>query len=177
MNLNALASLTPFTDLAPIVRKIFQDFSTANSETIFHLQIFEITIILDINDFFNLKGDESMAQYVDGIVIPVPKKNMKAYTKMAKASAKAWKKCGALKYVESVADDVAKGKVTSFPRSVKLKGGETVVFIYAVYKSRAHRDRVMAKVMKDKKLMAMWEEMPFDGMRMIWGGFKTMVSM
>lgn len=117
-----------------------------------------------------------MARYVDSFIIPVPKKNMKAYEKMAKLSAKAWIKCGALEYVETVGDDVAKGKITSFPRSVKLKGGEAVVFAYAVYKSRAHRDRVVAKVMKDETLMKMWEDMPFDGMRMIWGGFKSIVT-
>lgn len=117
-----------------------------------------------------------MGRYVDGFIVPVPKKNLKAYRRMAEASAKTWKKCGALQYVETVADDVAKGKITSFPRSVKLKGGETVIFSYAVYKSRAHRDRVMKKVMKDKKLMEMWENMPFDGMRMIWGGFKSIVT-
>jgi uncharacterized protein YbaA (DUF1428 family) len=117
-----------------------------------------------------------MARYVDGFVIPVPKKNLKAYQKMAEKAAKVWKKHGALEYVETVADDVAKGKVTSFPRSVKLKGGETVIFSYVVYKSRTHRDSVMKKVMEDKDLMAEWEKMPFDGMRMIWGGFKTIVS-
>ncbi len=117
-----------------------------------------------------------MSRYVDGFIIPVPKKNLKAYLRMAKTSAKAWKKYGALEYVETVADDVSKGKTTSFPRSVKLKGGETVIFAYAVYKSRAHRNSVMKKVMKDKKVVAMWENMPFDGMRMIWGGFKSIVS-
>ena len=117
-----------------------------------------------------------MARYVDGFVIPLPKKNLKAYQSMAKLSAKTWIKCGALEYVETVADDVSKGKITSFPRSVKLKGGEAVIFGYAVYKSRAHRDRVMAKVMKDETLMKKWNEMPFDGMRMIWGGFKTIVT-
>lgn len=117
-----------------------------------------------------------MAHYVDGFVIPLPKKNLKAYQSMAKLSAKTWKKCGALQYVETIGDDVAKGKITSFPRGVKLKSGEVVVFGYAVYKSRAHRDRVMAKVMKDEKLMKLWETMPFDGMRMIWGGFKSIVS-
>jgi uncharacterized protein YbaA (DUF1428 family) len=95
---------------------------------------------------------------------------------MAKASAKAWKKAGALEYVECQADDVPKGKITSFQKSVKLKGSETVIFSYAVYKSRAHRDRVMAKVMKDQDLMKMWDKMPFDGMRMIFGGFKSIVS-
>lgn len=117
-----------------------------------------------------------MARYVDGFVIPVPKKNLKAYRSMAKKCAKAWIKYGALEYVENVADDVSKGKITSFPRSVKLKSGETVIFSYAVYKSRAHRDRVMAKVMKDEEMTKVWDKMPFDGMRMIWGGFKTIVS-
>ncbi len=117
-----------------------------------------------------------MARYIDGFIIPVPKKNLKTYQSMAKKAAKVWIKCGALEYTETQADDVAKGKITSFPRSVKLKAGETVIFSYAVYKSRAHRDQVMAKVMKDESLMKLWENMPFDGMRMIWGGFKTIVS-
>ena len=117
-----------------------------------------------------------MAKYVDGFIIPVPKKNLKAYQAMAKIAAKVWIKCGALEYVESLADDVSKGKITSFPRSVKLKSGEVVVLGYAVYKSRAHRDRVMKKVMQDESLMKLWGTMPFDGMRMIWGGFKTIVS-
>jgi uncharacterized protein YbaA (DUF1428 family) len=109
-------------------------------------------------------------------VIPVPKKNIKAYRAMAQKSAKVWVKCGAVEYVESLSEDVAKGKVTSFPRSVKLKAGETVVFGYAVYKSRAHRDRVMAKVMADESLKKLWENMPFDGMRMIFGGFETIAN-
>ncbi len=117
-----------------------------------------------------------MANYVDGFIIPVPKKNLKLYEKMAKASAKAWVKHGALEYVESVADDVTKGKVTSFPRSVKSKSSETIIFAYAVYKSRKHRDQVMAKVMKDETVLKLWENMPFDGMRMIWGGFKTIAK-
>ena len=117
-----------------------------------------------------------MARYVDGFVIPVPKKNMKAYKAMAKTAAKVWMKHGALEYVECVADDVKKGKITSFPRSVKLKGGETVIFSYVVYKSRAHRNSVMAKVMKDESLMCAWDKMPFDGMRMIWGGFKAFIE-
>jgi uncharacterized protein YbaA (DUF1428 family) len=117
-----------------------------------------------------------MARYVDGFVIPVPKKNLIAYRKFAKLAAKAWIKHGALEYVESLADDVPKGKITSFPRSVKLKSTEVVIFSYAVYKSKAHRNSVMAKVMKDESVMKMWESMPFDGMRMIWGGFKTIVA-
>jgi uncharacterized protein YbaA (DUF1428 family) len=117
-----------------------------------------------------------MARYVDAFLIPVPKKNLKSYTGMAKKSAKIWKKYGAIEYIETVADDVAKGKITSFPRSVKLKVSEVVVLAYVVYKSRAHRDSVMAKVMKDKAIIEMWENMQFDGMRMIWGGFKTIAS-
>jgi uncharacterized protein YbaA (DUF1428 family) len=117
-----------------------------------------------------------MARYVDCFIIPVPKKNLNAYKKMAKISAKAWKKAGAVEYIETFADDVAKGKITSFPRSVKLKAGEKLVLGYAFYKSRAHRDKVMAKVHKDENLMKQWEQMPFDGMRMIWGGFKSFVS-
>lgn len=117
-----------------------------------------------------------MARYVDGFIIPVPKKNLKAYRAMAKKSAQAWIKHGALEYVESLADDVSKGKITSFPRSVKLKSSEVVIFSYAVYKSRAHRDRVMEKVMNDPSIMRLWNDMPFDGMRMIWGGFKSIVA-
>lgn len=117
-----------------------------------------------------------MAHYYDCFVIPVPKKNLKAYRKMAKLSAKVWIKYGALEYVETLSDDVSKGKITSFPRSVKLKAGEQVVVGYATYKSRAHRDQVMAKVMKDESLTKIWDNMPFDGMRMIWGGFKSFVS-
>lgn len=117
-----------------------------------------------------------MARYIDCFIIPVPKKNLKTYRGMAKAAAKAWIKAGALEYVETLADDTTKGKITSFPRSVKLKAGETLVLGYAVYKSRAHRDRVMAKVHKDESLMKFWDNMPFDGMRMIWGGFKGFIS-
>jgi uncharacterized protein YbaA (DUF1428 family) len=116
--------------------------------------------------------------YVDGFVVPVPKKKMKAYLAIAKKAGKVWKDHGAVDYVECIADDVKVGKWTSFPRSVKLKKGETVVFSYIVYKSRKHRDTVMAKVMKDKRLEAMMDPkgMPFDGKRMIYGGFKTAVT-
>jgi uncharacterized protein YbaA (DUF1428 family) len=119
-----------------------------------------------------------MKKYVDGFVVPVPKKNLKAYRRMASICGKVWREHGALEYIECVADDVKKGKVTSFPQSVKLKAGETVVFSWIVYKSRAHRDRVMGKAMNDPRLAKMMsgEEMPFDGMRMIWGGFKSLVS-
>ena len=118
-------------------------------------------------------------KYVDGFVVPVPKKNLAAYRRMAQKAGKVWKEHGALEYVECVADDVKPGKHTSFPQSVKLKTGEVVVFSYIVYKSRAQRDRIMAKVMKDPRLAAMMDpkSMPFDGKRMFWGGFKTMVEM
>lgn len=117
--------------------------------------------------------------YVDGFVLPVPKKNMKKYLTMAKLAARVWKDHGALDYCEAIADDVKPGKWTSFPQSVKLKKNEVVVFSYILYKSRAHRDRVLKKVMSDPRLAKMMDpkKMPFDGKRMIWGGFKTAVSM
>jgi uncharacterized protein YbaA (DUF1428 family) len=116
--------------------------------------------------------------YVDGFVLPVPRKNLKAYRAMAKKASKVWRQHGAIEFIECVADDVKKGKWTSFPRSVKLKPGEVVVFSYIVYKSRAERDRCMAKVMKDPRLADMMDPkaMPFDGKRMIFGGFKTIVE-
>src|SRR5512139_1114828 len=115
--------------------------------------------------------------YVDGFVIPVPTKNLKVYRRIARKFGKVWKDHGALDHLECVAEDVKVGKWTSFPRSVKLKRGETVVFSYIVYKSRKHRDTVIAKVMKDKRLADMMDPkaMPFDGKRMIYGGFKTAV--
>ena len=119
-----------------------------------------------------------MARYVDGYVLPVPNKKLAAYRRMAQKAGKVWRDHGALEYIESVADDVKRGKWTSFPRSVKLKPNETVVFAFIVYKSRAQRDRVNAKVMKDPRLAKMVDGtiMPFDGKRMIYGGFKTMVE-
>ena len=116
--------------------------------------------------------------YVDGFVVPVPKKKLKAYLTMARKAAKVWRDHGALEVRECVADDVKVGKRTSFPRSVGLKPVETVVFSYIVYKSRPQRDKVMAKVMKDPRLAKMMnpEAMPFDGKRMIFGGFKVFVS-
>jgi uncharacterized protein YbaA (DUF1428 family) len=117
-------------------------------------------------------------RYVDGFVVPVPKKKLNAYRRMAKMAGKVWRDHGALEFCECVADDVKVGKRTSFPRSVKRKPGETVVFSWIVYKSRAHRDRVIAKVMKDKRLAKMMDPkaMPFDGKRMIYGGFKVLVE-
>ena len=116
--------------------------------------------------------------YVDGFVVPVPKKNLQTYRQMAKKAGKVWRDHGALEFREWVADDVKVGKWTSFPRSVKLGPRETVVFSWIVYKSRAHRDRVNAKVMKDPRLAKMMnpQAMPFDGKRMIYGGFKLLVG-
>ena len=116
--------------------------------------------------------------YVDGFVIPVPKKNLAAYRRMAKTAGKVWREFGAIDYKEFVADDVKVGKHTSFPQSVKLKPGETVVFSWIVYKSRAHRDRVNAKVMKDPRIASMMDlkTMPFDGKRLIFGGFKLLIE-
>lgn len=119
-----------------------------------------------------------MANYVDGFIVPVPKKKLKDYLKLANLAGKVWRKYGALEYIECVADDVKMGKVTSFPRSVKRKPSETVIFSYIVYKSRAHRDSVLKKVMKDPLMKNMDpKSMPFDGKRMIYGGFKTVVSL
>jgi len=116
--------------------------------------------------------------YVDGFILPVPVKNLRAYRRMAQLAGKVWREHGALDYREFIADDVKVGKWTSFPRSVKLKRGEIVVFSWIVYKSRDHRDRVNAKVMKDKRLAKMMDlkAMPFDGKRMIYGGFKILVE-
>jgi uncharacterized protein YbaA (DUF1428 family) len=115
--------------------------------------------------------------YVDGFVLPVPKKKVQAYKRLAQKAGKVWKEYGALEFRECVADDVKMGKFTSFPRSVKLKPSETVIFSWIVYKSRAHRDRVNAKVMKDKRIAGMdMKDMPFDPKRMIYGGFKVMVD-
>ena len=115
--------------------------------------------------------------YVDGFVVPVPKKKVQAYRRLAQKAGKIWKEYGALEFRECVADDVKKGKWTSFPRSVKLKPSETVFFSWIVYKSRKHRDQINAKVMKDKRLFeGMPKEMPFDMKRMAYGGFKTLVE-
>jgi len=119
-----------------------------------------------------------MARYVDGFVLPVQKRKIAAYRRMAQKAGKVWRDHGALEFRECVADDVKRGKRTSFPRSVKLKKGETVFFSYIVYKSRAHRDRVNARVMKDPRITGMGDvkDMPFDAKRMIYGGFKVLVD-
>ena len=115
--------------------------------------------------------------YVDGFIVPVPKKKLAAYRSLARKAGKIWREYGALEFKECVADDVKMGKWTSFPRSVKRKPNETVMFSYIVYKSRAHRDQVNAKVMKDKRFAGMdMKDMPFDAKRMIYGGFKVLVD-
>jgi uncharacterized protein YbaA (DUF1428 family) len=115
--------------------------------------------------------------YVDGFILPVPEANLEAYKRDAKKAGKAWMKYGALQYWESVADDVPEGKSTDFHRAVKKKEGETVVFAFAVYKNRKHRDEVMKKVMADPAMKMDPATMAFDGKRMFWGGFKTMIEL
>jgi uncharacterized protein YbaA (DUF1428 family) len=117
--------------------------------------------------------------YVDGFILPIPKKNLQAYRRIAQKAGKIWKEHGALGYMECVGDDVKPGKLTSFPQSVKLKPNETVVFSWIVFKSRAHRDRVNKKVMEDPRLTSMMDpkDMPFDSKRMVYGGFKPLVDL
>jgi uncharacterized protein YbaA (DUF1428 family) len=116
--------------------------------------------------------------YVDGFVLPVPRRKLAAYRRMAKFAGRIWMEFGALQYVECVADDVKPGKWTSFPQSVKLKKGEVVVFSYIVYRSRRQRDRIMKKIMVEPRFKKYMDpkNMPFDGKRMFWGGFQAMVE-
>lgn len=115
--------------------------------------------------------------YVDGFLVAVPKANLERYKKMAHAAGEVWKEYGALSFVETVADDVPHGEVTSFPRAVQAKDDETVIFAWIVYESRAARDEIMAKVMADPRLQDdEWKDV-FDGKRMIFGGFEVMVEM
>ena len=116
--------------------------------------------------------------YIDGFLIPVPKKNLPAYRRMARKAGKVWMEYGALQYMENVADDVKPGKWTSFPQSVKLKPDEVVIFSYIVFASRRSRDAVNKKVMADPRLADLDpKSMPFDGKRMFWGGFKPIVEL
>ena len=119
-----------------------------------------------------------MPNYVDGFVLPVPRKNMAAYLRMAKKASKIWKEYGALDNKECIGDDLNVKMGTSFPKGIKTKPGETVVFSYIVYKSKAHRDSVNAKIMKDPRIAEMCDpkDMPFDCNRMLYGGFKAMVE-
>jgi uncharacterized protein YbaA (DUF1428 family) len=120
-----------------------------------------------------------MAQYVDGFVVPVPRRNVTAYRSLSRKAGKIWLEHGALEYRECVADDVKPGKTTSFPQSVKLKASETVWFSWIVYKSRKHRDQVNSKVMSDPRIdrMMKMKKPPFDMKRMIYGGFRVMVDL
>ncbi len=119
-----------------------------------------------------------MGKYVDGFLVPVPKANLEAYRRMAEEAGRVWREHGALEYIECVADDVKPGEVTSFPQSVKLEPDETVVFAWIVYESREHRDRVNEQVMKDPRIANFDpKSMPFDGKRMIWGGFKLLIEL
>ncbi len=121
---------------------------------------------------------DKAGKYVDGFVVPVPKANIEAYRQMSETAGRVWREHGALEYVECVADDVKPGKATSFPQAVDLKDDEVVVFSWIVYESREHRDRINAAVMSDPRLKDMDpKSMPFDGMRMFFGGFNVLLAM
>ncbi len=117
--------------------------------------------------------------YVDGFVVPVPKRQLQAYRRMARLAGKVWMEHGALAYKECMGDDVKPGKLTSFPQSVKLKKGEAVWFSWIVYRSKADRNRVLKKALADKRLAGMMDpkKLPFDAKRMFWGGFRVMVDL
>src|SRR5574341_2045532 len=115
-------------------------------------------------------------QYVDGFVLPVPKKNLQTYRRIAQKAGRIWREHGALDYKECVGDDLKVKGVARFARAARVKPGETVVFSWIVFKSRAHRDRVNAKVMKDPRLAKMPTPMPHDVKRMVYGGFKVLVA-
>ena len=117
--------------------------------------------------------------YVDGFLLPLPKKNLAAYRRMSRKAGKIWREYGALEYRECVGDDMNVKGVKTFPKQLKPKGGETVVFSWIVYKSRADRDRINKKVMKDPRMAASMgsEPMPFDMKRMVYGGFKVLVDL
>jgi uncharacterized protein YbaA (DUF1428 family) len=116
--------------------------------------------------------------YVDGFVIPVPKKNVAAYVRMARKAGRIWKELGAVEYYEAVGDDLKVKGTGSFPKGIRTKPGETVVFSWILYRNKAHRDRVNAKVMKDPRIAKMMEgkSMPFDVQRMLYGGFEVAVK-
>lgn len=115
--------------------------------------------------------------YVDGFIVAVPTDKLADYKKLSRKAGKVWRDHGALSYVECAGDDVPIGKLTSFPRAVKLKDDETVIFAFIVYKSRKERDAINKKVMADPRMKMDMSDMPFDGKRMIWGGFKTIVEL
>jgi uncharacterized protein YbaA (DUF1428 family) len=115
--------------------------------------------------------------YVDGFVLAVPKRNIEAYKTLARKAGDVWKEHGALAYVECIGDDVPYGELTSFPRAVQAKDDEIVVFSWIIYRSRGERDAINAKVMADPRLKGDNVNMPFDGKRMIYGGFETFVTL
>jgi uncharacterized protein YbaA (DUF1428 family) len=115
--------------------------------------------------------------YVDGFVLAVPKQNIDAYKEMARRAGEVWKEHGALAYVECIGDDVPYGELTSFPRAVQAKDDEVVVFAWILYESREKRDAINAKVMEDPRLKDQMSDMPFDGKRMIYGGFETFLQL
>jgi uncharacterized protein YbaA (DUF1428 family) len=119
-----------------------------------------------------------MPSYVDGFVLPVPKAKLTAYRKMSELAGKIWREHGALDYRECVGDDLDVKMGMPFPKAIKVKRGETVLFSFIIYKSRAHRDKVNAKAMKDPRLQAACDskKMPFDPSRMLYGGFKSLVE-
>lgn len=115
--------------------------------------------------------------YVDGFVLAVPEKKLSEYKKISRKAGKLWMEHGALSYVECVGDDVPVGKLTSFTKAVDLKKGETVILAWITYRSRRHRDSVNRKVMADPRLEADMSEMPVDGERIIFGGFKSIIEL
>lgn len=117
--------------------------------------------------------------YVDGFVVPVPRKNLAGYRRMARRAGTVWREHGALEYIECVADDVKPGKLTSFPQAVKLKEDEVVVFSWIIFPSKRERNRINKRVMADPRLASMMDpaSMPFDGKRMFFGGFKILVDL
>jgi uncharacterized protein YbaA (DUF1428 family) len=119
-----------------------------------------------------------MALYADGFVIPVPKNKLETYRRMAAKAGKIWREHGALDYKECVGDDLNVKMGMPFPKGIKAKAGELIVFSWITYKSRAHRDKVNAKVMKDPRIASLCDpkDMPFDDKRMLYGGFKVMVD-
>ena len=118
-----------------------------------------------------------MARYVDGFLLPIPKKNLAAYKKIAAKAGKIWREHGALEYRECVGDDLDTKMGVPFPKQIKVKAGETVVFAWIVYKSKAHRDRVNAKVMKDPRVKMEGMPMPFEVKRMAYGGFEVLIDL
>jgi len=119
-----------------------------------------------------------MARYVDGFLIPIPRKNVAAYRRLAQKACKVWMEHGALEYRECIGDDMSPKMPATFPKMLENKRGDTVIFSWIVYKSKPHRDRVIAKVMKDPRILAMMdpENNPFDVERMLYGGFRVMVE-